>query len=58
MRRLRTTITLNTVALAAFELTGAHVAAPSDGVVLFLTTSAALDYNGLTPGLGTDFATD
>jgi predicted deacylase len=32
--------------------------APADGVVLFLTTSAAVDYNGLTLGLGTDFVAD
>ena len=32
--------------------------APVDGVVLFLTTSAAVNYNGLTLGLGTDFVAD
>lgn len=47
MRRARRTITLNEVAVGAFDLTGAATA-----------RSAAVDYNGLTLGLGTDFAAD
>ena len=47
MRRVRRTITFNEVAVEAFDLTGAATA-----------RSAAVDYNGLTLGVGTDFAAD
>jgi hypothetical protein len=33
-----------------------HVPAPEDGVVLFLTTSPAVDANGLLLGLGVELA--